>query len=88
MFATSADVLNMSLAIGFIVLVIFLSIFIFYAILVLRDVSKVTDEVREVVGRVHSTIMEPLRAIDYIVEKAKPYVEMAIEKRAKGKKKD
>lgn len=82
-FATSGDVLNMSLAIGFIVLVIFLCILIFYAILIVRDASKVVEEVSEVVEKVHKTVVQPLRAIDYLVEKAQPYIEMALEKRKK-----
>ncbi|MFA5947656.1 MAG: hypothetical protein WC806_01625 [Candidatus Gracilibacteria bacterium] len=87
MFATSGDFLNMALGIGFIVLVIFLSILIFYAILILRDSSKVVDKVSDVVDRVHSTIVEPLKAVDFLVEKLKPYVEMILEKREKSKKK-
>jgi uncharacterized protein YoxC len=86
MFATSGDVLNMSLAIGFIVLVIFLVILIFYAILVMRDLTKVVDDVAEVVEKVHGTIVQPLKAIDFIVEKARPYIEAAVEKRFKSKK--
>lgn len=87
MFATSGDILNMSLAIGFIVLVIFLCILIFYAILILRDISKVVDDAAEVVSKVHKTIVQPLRAIDYIIERAQPYVEGIIEKRNRTKKK-
>lgn len=86
MFATSGDVLNMSLAIGFIILVIFLCFLIFYAVIILRDVAKMMDEVEEIVTRVHATIIQPLKAIDYIVEKAKPYVEMVIERRMKERK--
>lgn len=86
MFNTTSDILNMSLAVGFIVLVIFLVILIFYAILVLRDLTKVVDDVSEIVDKVHNTIVQPLRAIDYFVEKAKPYIEMAVEKRFKMKK--
>ncbi len=87
MFATSGDMLNMSLAIGFIVLVIFVSILIFYAILILRDVSKVVDDVSEVVDKVHKTLVQPLRAIDYVIERAQPYIDMALEKKFKSKKK-
>ncbi len=76
----------MSLAIGFIVLVVFLSILIFYGILILRDASKVIEDVEEVTGRVRSTIIEPLKAVDYIIESAKPYIEAVIERRFKGKK--
>jgi len=84
MFATSGDILNMSLAIGFIVLVVFLSVLILYTIIILRDVTKVVDDVTEITHRVHSTIVEPLRAIDFLVEKVRPYIEMAVEKRNKA----
>jgi hypothetical protein len=87
MFATSGDILNMSLALGFIVLVIFLSILIFYTILVMRDVSKMTDDSRELVDRIHDTVMGPLKAVDYLVEKAKPYIEGMIESRLGKRKK-
>lgn len=89
MFETSRDILNMSLAIGFGILVVFLCIFLFYAISVLRDVSRVSGSVKSLVERIHKTITEPLRALDYIVEKVKPYIESFIENRfsGKGKKK-
>jgi uncharacterized protein YggT (Ycf19 family) len=87
MFATSQDVLFMSLAIGFIILVIFLCILIFYAVMILRDVSKVVDDVEEVVTRIHKTVVEPLRALDYLIDKARPYIETLVERRLKGKKK-
>lgn len=87
MFATSGDILNISLAGGFIILVIFLCIFLFYGILILRDASKVVDDVAEIVERVHKTIVEPLRALDYLVDKVRPYIETLIERRLKGKKK-
>jgi cell shape-determining protein MreC len=86
MFATSGDILNMSLAIGFIILVIFLSLLIFYAILILRDVSKVMDDIEEIVTRVRTTIVQPLKAVDYIIEKAKPYIETVLERKMKEKK--
>ncbi|MDD3861932.1 MAG: Asp-tRNA(Asn)/Glu-tRNA(Gln) amidotransferase subunit GatB [Candidatus Gracilibacteria bacterium] len=86
MFATSGDILNMALAIGFLVLVIFLSILIFYFILVLRDVSKIVDDVEDITERFRATIIEPLRAVDFLVEKVKPYVEMVLEQRGKSKK--
>jgi uncharacterized protein YggT (Ycf19 family) len=87
MFATSGDVLHMSLAIGFILLVIFLCILIFYAILIFRDITKVVDDVSEIVAKVHKTIVQPLRAIDYIIERATPYVEAIIDKKKRAKKK-
>lgn len=87
MFATSGDILNMALAFGFIILVIFLSILIFYGILIARDVSKMTQDSKELMDRIHNTIMGPLKAVDYIIETVKPYIEAAIENRfKKGKK--
>ncbi|MFA5821186.1 MAG: hypothetical protein WC873_03770 [Candidatus Gracilibacteria bacterium] len=90
MFATSGDVLNMALAIGFIILVIFLCIFLFYAILIARDASRVTEDIEEIVSRVHSTIVEPLKAVDFIFEKVRPYIEMTVDRvaaKAKAAKK-
>jgi len=54
-------------------------------IIVLRDITKVVDNVHEIVSKVHSAIIEPLRALDYVIEKVKPYIEMAVERRAKSK---
>ena len=85
MFSTSGDILNMSLAIGFLVLVIFVSMVCLYLVLILRDVSKVTDEIQEIIYKVHKTIVEPLKAIDYLVEKAKPYIEAILERKLKEK---
>ncbi len=87
MFATSGDILNMSLAMGFMLLVIFLCILIFYGILILRDVTKVVDDVEEIISKVHKTIVQPLRAIDYLIERAQPYIETIIENKTKSKKK-
>lgn len=81
MFATSADILNMSLAIGFLVLVIFLCITLFYAILILRDFSHVSEEIKTTVDKIHTTIAQPLMAIEFIVEKIRPYIEMFIDKK-------
>lgn len=83
MFATSGDILNIALALGFIVLVIFVSILCFYAILILRDISKVVDDVEEVTSKVRKIVVEPLRALDFAVSKMRPYIEMMIEKRVK-----
>ena len=80
--ATSGDILNMALAIGFIVVFIL----IFYAILIVRDTAKVIDDIAEVVSKVRKTIVEPLKAIDYIIDRAKPYIETVLENRARSKK--
>lgn len=86
MFENSQDFLNVSLGIGFLVLVIFLSMVCFYLVLVLRDVSKATGEAEEIVSRVHSAIIQPLKALDFLVEKIKPYVETIIDQKIKDRK--
>ncbi len=86
MFETSADLLNLSLAVGFAILVVFASIFLFYATMVLRDVGRVTHDVEEIVGKVRSSIIEPLKAVDFIIEKAKPYIEAVLERRVSATK--
>jgi len=87
MFETTGDILNVSLAIGFLVLVIFISMVCFYLVIILRDVSKVTDEVKDIVYKVHKTIVEPLKAIDYLVEKVRPYIETIMESKMSEKTK-
>lgn len=85
MITTSLDVLYIALAIGIILFVVFACIAIFYLILILRDVSRVVNDVEELVGRIHKTVVQPLRAIDYIVEKATPYIETIVEQKVRSK---
>lgn len=87
MFQTSADFLNISLGIGFIVLVIFISMVCFYLVIILRDISKVVDDATEVVSKVKTSVVEPLKAFDFLVDKISPYVEKINEQRSKGKQK-
>lgn len=84
MFETSADVMRMSFAIGFIVLVVFLSMLFLYVIFILRDVSKITGNLRDVVQGVRASITSPLKALHTIGDKVVPYIEEWVKK---GKKK-
>ena len=87
MFDTTGDILNMSFAIGFGLLAIFLCALILYCVIILRDITRVVSDIEEIVGKVHKTIVEPLKAVDYAVDKARPYIEMILDSRAKSKKK-
>lgn len=80
MITTSLDVLYISLAVGFIVLVIFLAITLLYTIFILRDVSGVTNDVKEVTERVNQVVVSPLRLAQTIIEHVKPYIEAAVER--------
>lgn len=86
MFNTSLDILYFSLAIGFIVLVIFLSITLMYAIFVLRDVSKITDKVTDIVDRVNDVVVAPLKFLHMFMDHVKPFIDKMREKGAKRKR--
>jgi uncharacterized protein YoxC len=87
MINTSGDFLNVSIGVSVIALVVFLCILCFYGILILRDISKVVEDVEEVTNKVKKTIVEPLRAADFLIEKARPYIEMVLDKKKSSKKK-
>ena len=76
MVTSTLDILYLSLSVGFLVLVVFLCITLTYATFVLRDVSQITAEVKDLVQRVNQVIISPLKAFTFIMENIKPYVEM------------
>lgn len=77
MITSALDILYISLAVGFIVLVIFLSITLLYTIFILRDVSSVTDDVKEITGRVNEVVITPLNGFHFLIEQMRPYLENA-----------
>ncbi len=83
MFATSQDVLFMSLAIGFIVLVIFLSIALMYLIFILRDASMVSHDAKEVAHKVNQVVINPLRFLGSLTDHLKPFIEQIKRRKAK-----
>lgn len=90
MVTTTLDILYLSLAAGFIVLVIFMSITLLYTIFILRDVSSVTQDVKEVTERVNQVVISPLRAVNFIIEQVKPHIQAVLTKasqRAEKKRK-
>lgn len=76
----------MSFAIGFIVLVVFLAMTLLYAIFILRDISKILDDVKEVTARVRVSVISPLKAMNVIIEKITPFVNRILDMKKKGKK--
>lgn len=93
MITTSLDVLYISLAGGFLVLVIFLSIALLYLTFVLRDISKVTHGVHEVTEKVNQLILSPFKILNTLFEHIGPFIEMLRQKatnstssKKKGKK--
>lgn len=69
MFATSQDLLNLTLAVGFGVLTIFLAIVLFYLAVVLRDLSQTTQAVKHAAQQIDDLIIAPTRLISFLFEK-------------------
>ena len=87
MFETSADIMKMSFAIGFIILVVFLAMALLYLIFILRDVSKILDDVKDVTEKVRISVVSPLKVVGTIMERVTPYIDRVLSvKKGKGKK--
>ncbi|MEK7545265.1 MAG: DUF948 domain-containing protein [Patescibacteria group bacterium] len=76
MITTSLDVLYISLAGGFLILVIFLSIALMYLTFVLRDVSKVTHGIEEVTEKINQLVLTPFKILNTLFEHIGPFIEM------------
>lgn len=61
MWETSADVLNMSLAIGVGAVSFVLVFLIFYLILVVRDLSYASKHIRETAKQIHDYVQTPVK---------------------------
>ena len=83
MIQSTLDILYLSLAIGFIVLVVFLSITLTYATFVLRDLSRVMHDVEEITDKVNEYILSPMRIANAIFENLKPFIAAFREKSGK-----
>ena len=71
MFATSQDILNLSLAIGFGLIALFLCIALFYAIFVLRDLSETTRMVKQAAKKVNVAIVQPMKILKSVFSHTK-----------------
>lgn len=79
--------LYISLGVGFLILVIFLCVTLMYVIQILRDISKITDNVQGTVEKVSQTaekingyILQPFHMMTQIMEYVKPMLDMIQEK--------
>ena len=81
MFNTSLDILYISLAVGFLVFVIFASVALLYLTFVLRNVDYITMDVRKTTGRVNELVESPFRILMYVLEHFKSIVATWKEKR-------
>lgn len=73
---TASDLFFVILAVAIALLSIFFSITLIYAILILRDINKATDAMRDSAERIHSMIIKPLKMTHEILKYAKPVVDV------------
>lgn len=72
---SAVDILYLALAIGFIVLVVFVAITLMYLIMILRDVTKVVDNTKEITEKVNEYIVSPVKIATTIAGYMKPIIE-------------
>jgi magnesium-transporting ATPase (P-type) len=84
MFETSKDILNIALAVGFGLIALFLSIALFYAIFVLRDLSETTKALKVTAKHVNQVIVQPAKIATMLFSKIKHVAEL-VEKHATKK---
>lgn len=60
---TSLDFLYIALGGGFVILVIFLCVMLLNLTLVLRDLSKIMTNFREISDRIHDAVLEPMKTL-------------------------
>ncbi len=80
------DILHLTLAVCIGLLTIFLSFTLIYLMFILRDVSKVTDKVKEIAEKIDRTITKPILLTKSIIEFVSPFIQSA-ERVVKGRKK-
>lgn len=86
MFADSQETLYIVLTIATVLLTVFLCVTLIYLILILRDVNKMLEKVRDTVDRVNAFIIKPVSLAATIVDHVRPLIEAALEGRTKGRK--
>lgn len=89
---TTLDFLYMTLGIGAIILVIVLTVALIQAILVIRDIRKITDTAGSISEHFHDIIVTPLYYVGRISEAVGPQLEKLVmdrfsSEKKKGKKK-
>lgn len=75
------EIMYLSISIAVLLLAIFGSIALFYLIMILRDTNKAVEGVKETVDKFNEYILSPVRVVNAVMEKLKPYYESFVENR-------
>lgn len=82
----SLDILYLTLSVCVTLLTVFLSITLVYLLFILRDVVKVTEQVKELVDKVNTYITKPILLTKSIIEFVTPFIQGAQERVSKKRK--
>lgn len=82
----SLDILYLTLSVCITLLTVFLSVTLVYLLFILRDVVKVTDQVKDLVEKVNTYITKPILLTKSIIEFVAPFIQGAQEKVGKRKR--
>ena len=74
------DILFLTLSVCVALVTIFLSVTLIYLMFILRDVVKVTDQVKELVDKVNTYVTKPLLLTKSIIEFVGPFIRNAEDK--------
>lgn len=87
MFETTKDILNIVLAAGFGLIALFLSIALFYAIFILRDLSETTKALKSTAKQINTLIVQPTKIAAMLYGKIKKIADMVEKQVAKKARK-
>ncbi len=82
----SLDILYLTLSVCITLLTVFLSVTLVYLLFILRDVVKVTDQVKELVDKVNTYITKPILLTKSIIEFVSPFIQGAQERVGKKRR--
>jgi hypothetical protein len=79
------DILYLTLSVCAILTTIFLSVALIYLMFILRDVVKVTDQIKELVDKINTYIAKPILFTKSVIEFVTPFIRGAEEKVSRRK---
>lgn len=81
----SLDILYLTLSVCITMLTVFLSVTLIYLLFILRDVVKVTDQIKSLVEKVDTYITKPILMTKSIIEFISPFISGAQERMSRKK---
>lgn len=73
--------LYIALGVGFLLLVVFICVTLIYCIQILRDVTKISESVRDTAERVNDYVVQPFAIINQVIEHVRPIMDAVQSKR-------